>query len=526
MRFVRKIKFLLFAVSFTLLIAPVATAQEIPSLTWERGKSLNVVLGGSIDNLEWDVFLEDGKMIQIAFTKSRANSADFYVYTISLPKETPLGQYQVVARSDTEPPTIVAGVQVIDRFAYNITEIPRDLIFILTCLILVLSMQTSLRTWVRREVDEVEVSRTLEVTMRAKSPFGEITHSFLMQRVRWKIRWLAKDYYPANLKNQNPYFLALAPLFVLVVSLYLGVEKSLYPLSSHISLLSFAILASIALLDRYSAKLTVLGLASGFMIFNETLNFPTLLGFAIFLTSFLLPQYIGDLTREFLTQDSKQSSPHLRLADAAGALGVGLSIFWVYLLSESLRLSDSTDASRVTPIATLLALLYLYRVGYSARSASDSLSKNQNSLNLLPIVGLASVIGILLIGAAVVLVWTSSLVIAVLSALILLGSLLTIHFVPKSPLKPKVIFLRNKWTQLASIVTASLVLFFAVSQAPLVIQDRSNLLMVSSGIPVLFVSALVMLKSAHGVNRRSSFGLSDNQKSSAADSPTSSGGRN
>jgi len=527
MRFVRKNRVLFLAIGFLLLFTGRASAQEIPSLTWERGKSLNVVLGGSVDNLDWNVFLEDGGRTQIAFSRSRANDAGFYVYTISLPKEAPLGRYQIVARDDSQTPIVVAGVEVVDRFTYNINEIPRDLVFILISLIMVLGLQSNLRTWIRREIDEKEILDSFnnfgEESNYSRSNFLK---SFIAQRIRWKENWLGKDFLPPDLRIQNPYFLALAPLFALVFSLYLGVAKSIFPLSSTFSLLAFAILSVIAIFDRYSAKLSVIGLSIGFMVFNEILNFPTILSFAVFLTSLFVPQYVGDLSREFCIRNSKNLSVLEGVANTAGAFAAGLSIFWIYLLSESLRLSDSTDATKVTPLAILIALAYQFRVQRAGRRNTSLIHSSTDSLILMPTVRLSTALAIVSIGVGITLAWTGDLGVAISSSIVLLGSLITLHFGTRKSVRYKFSIIKKWWTQLLLIFIPVLILFYFVFQAPLVIQDRTNLLLVLSGVPVLLVSILNMLTNTHNELSKLSLNSRDSEDRPSEDSYLSSGRRN
>lgn len=488
MRFARKIRVIALAAFLLTTSSGAASAREIPTLTWERGKVQSVVLGGYVDNLNWDVLLEGEGLEPFSFRKSSKNDAGFYVYSISLPRDIKLGQYEVVARGMADESSVMAGVNVIDRFQYNIAEIPRDLLFILLGLIFVGSMQLTLRTWIRREISEAELLDANFSNLGSQSSIKSATISFMEQRVRWKEKWIGRDYLLCDQRVNNLTFLAIAPLISLVTSLFFGVEQSLFPLNSNFAVWVFTLLALVSLLDRYSAKLAILGMTSGFLIFNETLNFPTLLSFAAFLLCLFLPVYVGDLCREFSLREISRSSSQRHFADALGSLGVGISVFWTYLLSESLRFSDSTDASKVTLTSIVLAFGYLYRCQalYSSRALKGSSDVEQ--LKVRPVVSLPMAMGVLLASISVIFVWTANSLTSIASSILLSCGVITIHLAPKRRLWKSWIFLSRGWIQLLAVTIPTLTAFTSISGQPLVIQDRSELILVISGLPLFLVS--------------------------------------
>ena len=80
----------LFLVTF--IFTPLAKATDIPLLTWEKGKSQSVVLGGgSIDN-NWKVFLKSSNAELIELTPSISNQAGFIVYSLNVPRDISEGE--------------------------------------------------------------------------------------------------------------------------------------------------------------------------------------------------------------------------------------------------------------------------------------------------------------------------------------------------------------------------------------------------------------------------------------------------
>jgi hypothetical protein len=134
----------LFLVTF--IFTPLAKAADIPLLTWEKGKSQSVVLGGgSIDN-NWKVFLKSSNAELIELTPSISNQAGFIVYSLNVPRDISKGAYSVITKGDSSPETLVAAVEIVDMQRYEITRVPGDLLFFLLSLSLLFSALAALRS--------------------------------------------------------------------------------------------------------------------------------------------------------------------------------------------------------------------------------------------------------------------------------------------------------------------------------------------------------------------------------------------
>jgi hypothetical protein len=82
----------------TFIFTPLAIAADIPLLTWEKGKSQSVVLGGgNIDN-NWKVFLKSSDAKLIELTPSISNQAGFIVYSLNVPRDISEGAYSVITK--------------------------------------------------------------------------------------------------------------------------------------------------------------------------------------------------------------------------------------------------------------------------------------------------------------------------------------------------------------------------------------------------------------------------------------------
>jgi hypothetical protein len=106
-------------------------------LTWEQGKQQSITLGGSVATSNYKLVLTDGQNHQYPFTRSTLNSKGFYVYSINLPNNFPLGAWFVKVLE--APVSIIAGVKVVPQLIANPVQTPIKLEFILLVLAFVLA---------------------------------------------------------------------------------------------------------------------------------------------------------------------------------------------------------------------------------------------------------------------------------------------------------------------------------------------------------------------------------------------------
>lgn len=127
--------------------APIAAtyAADIPLLTWERGRIQEVVLGGGAFENNWSVQLEGMGIDPITFAKSNVNGDGYVVFSANLPKDLPLGGYSIVTSGKGSPSTVVAGVNVVEQVAYNVTNTPIDLTWIIAIFVFLTTVLSTLR---------------------------------------------------------------------------------------------------------------------------------------------------------------------------------------------------------------------------------------------------------------------------------------------------------------------------------------------------------------------------------------------
>lgn len=131
-----RIKLTALVVLLLAFFAPtVATAVDIPLLTWERGRIQEVVLGGGAYDNKWVVTLEGNGITPQTFTPSKPNPAGYIVYSLSLADDFPLGGYVINAVGKGAPITKVAAVSVIGALSYSVTQVPRDLAWLIAMIV-------------------------------------------------------------------------------------------------------------------------------------------------------------------------------------------------------------------------------------------------------------------------------------------------------------------------------------------------------------------------------------------------------
>jgi len=108
---------------FLFISLPKSWAIDIPLLTWERGKTQNIVVSGGASTSSFSVRLLSEKNAPVQFTPSKANKRGFVVYSGDLPENLPLGNYSIYVFGDaSKSGSLIAEVKVIGIEKYNILE--------------------------------------------------------------------------------------------------------------------------------------------------------------------------------------------------------------------------------------------------------------------------------------------------------------------------------------------------------------------------------------------------------------------
>ena len=128
----------------TLSMAP-AHAEDIPVLTWEKGKEHNIVLGGNSQVKNWKIQLTSTTGQTLDFKQSKLDPKGYVVFSVEIPDTYESGVYTVVTTGVGVPQKIVAGVKIVALTDYNLIQIPTKLILILLTLIFLVSTLSIMR---------------------------------------------------------------------------------------------------------------------------------------------------------------------------------------------------------------------------------------------------------------------------------------------------------------------------------------------------------------------------------------------
>ena len=178
---------------------------------------------------------------------------------------------------------------------------------------------------------------------------------------------------------------------------------------------------------------------------------------------------------------------------------MGLSVFWIYLLGESVIRASDTDASRITPIALVLALSQLLlSLRMSSRLTSGTDTESQVTLSLEPVISLPVTALISTLSFGVILSWTASLRIALFFSALILASLITIYLESSASLPWVIRYLKRKWLafHLAIVIIFTVLIIYLINRVPETVIDRSDLTLWFSPIPLFIFSILNLLSAA------------------------------
>ena len=218
---------------FTIALSPVASAADIPLLTWEKGKSQSVVLGGGGVDKDWKVFLKSSDSKLNELTPSLSNKAGFIVYSLNIPRDFPEGAYSVITKGASSPETFVAAVEIVEMQRYEITRVPGDLLFFLFSLALWFSALAALRGKKFRNVTFLTSTGPKERFLAGEPAEGFIEHAHQVnrfERLRINIyEQLPDSFFKYLLKSDSrglhlefPTLWSMLPGFAIAISATLG----------------------------------------------------------------------------------------------------------------------------------------------------------------------------------------------------------------------------------------------------------------------------------------------------------------
>jgi hypothetical protein len=156
---IRRSSLFLIALSILTLSSAQLAQADVPFLRWERGMVQQVVLGGEASKGVSKIELVGTGTAPLVFQQSDQTSDNFYVYTVMIPSDAPLGQYQVIA-TKSGLPSLIAGIELSGTTSYKVVRVPRDLLAIVGIFVFITAFASTLRS---RKYSELSFDSTQRI---------------------------------------------------------------------------------------------------------------------------------------------------------------------------------------------------------------------------------------------------------------------------------------------------------------------------------------------------------------------------
>ena len=312
---------------------PVASAADIPVLTWEKGKEHNIVLGGNGIVKDWKIQLKALGKAPLDFTKSRVDARGFVVFSVSIPDSYESGIYSVETNSTQEGGKVVAGVRIVEISDYNLIQIPTKLFIILFTLIVLISTLSILRM---QKYEKIEYLRA----KLAQAPAGPV--GFLYRFRISSIEEIHRSIFKFQLIREgellhkfSPAAWAVVPWVALAIGALVSANERLIQGVQLTPVLFYAGIAVIGLLDPFSGFMAGVGFAFIHCITGNVSSVRGVMSLVAISVGWFAPGLISSLYSDALNKDSYSLFLKRFVPDVlASAIG-GLVFFSAQLLTNS-----------------------------------------------------------------------------------------------------------------------------------------------------------------------------------------------
>ena len=500
-----------FAFLLITLLSPItsALAADIPLLTWEKGKSQSVVLGGGSVDKDWRVFLKSSDSKLLELTPSLSNKAGFIVYSLNLPRDISEGAYSVITKGTSSPETLVAAVAIVEMRRYEITRVPGDLLFFLLSLALWLSALAALRGKRFRQVTFVTSTGPKERYLAGEPAEEYIEHVHRLSRLE-KVRiriyeQLPDSFFKYLMKSDSrglhlefPILWSLLPGFAILISAGLGYLSRATLDFAGANLLLLLAITFIGSLDIYSGILGAftfvavrLWLLTDFSISSVT--FTMILSMIFFLPA-LISSYFAALIScaRFSTIQQAANSFIFQWLSPLAFLHIS------FLIQRSITGSaNSTFGIEAFLAAAILAgrqiESYLSSKGIKWRNRVRVVEEFE--INLGRLISPSFALSIFLMLVVIFYSWTLSFAVSIPISLAVASPLALLIVRPTlSNLKFLAKMRRNHLAEMALVITLSIVAFIGVNRMPFV-AGTGALQIILIGLSPVFIHALISFAS-------------------------------
>ncbi len=471
--------------------APVASAADIPVLTWEKGKEHNIVLGGNGIVNNWKIQLESLDNSPLVFKKSRVDDRGFVVYSVNIPDSFPSGIFNVVTTNAQEEGKVVAGVRIVEMSDYNLIQIPTKLFIILFTLIILISTLSMLRM---QKYEKIEYLRA-KLAQAPRGPAG-----FLYRFRDSSIEEIHRSIFKFQLIREgellhkfSPIAWAVVPWVALGLGALVSANERLIQGVQLTPVLIYAGIAVIGLLDPFSGFMAGVGFAVPHCLTGDVSSVRGVMSLVAIAAGWFAPGLISSLYSDALNKDSYPMLIKRFLPDVfASAIG-GLVFFSAQLLTNSFADYPVPITASGYLLPALFSCLVFVRIQGEKWLNKDLHQTGKNyqvRVLVLPrVVSPRTIVFAAAYFAAAIYVWTESWDFALKTAAILVVPMLLLMVRFENPVIPVLRkFQRHIFVEVTIIVALAYLVFNYIQSLPIEVTQKGR----------MFVSYTAVLLLIHG----------------------------
>ena len=398
-----------------ILSAPVASAADIPVLTWEKGKEHNIVLGGNGIVKNWKIQLTSPDGDPLDFSMSRKDARGYVVFSVNIPDGYPSGIYTIETNSSEDGTKPVAGVRIVEISDYNLIQIPTKLIVILITLITLMSTLSILRM---QKYERIEYLRG-KLAPAPGGPFG-ILYRFRESSIEEIHRSIFKFQLVREgelLHRFSPAAWALVPWLAMCVGAAVSAQERLLQGAQLTPIVLYTAIAVIGLIDPFSGFMAGVGFAVIHCVTGNVTSVSGVMSLVAISAGWFAPGLISSLYADAINKDSYSLFIKRFLPDVlASAIG-GLVFFSSQLLTNSFADHQGPISASGYWAPVIFTILIFTRITGEKYLNKDLHQTGQNyqirALVLPRIISPRTIIFAALYFAAALYVWTESLSFAI-----------------------------------------------------------------------------------------------------------------
>ena len=476
-------------IAFTTLSMAPAHAEDIPVLTWEKGKEHNIVLGGNSQVKNWKIQLTSTTGETLDFKQSKLDPKGYVVFSVQIPDSYASGVYTVVTTGVGVPDKIVAGVKIVALSDFNLIQIPTKLILILLTLIFLVSTLSIMRMQKYERIEYLRAKPTETLpgifNLFAKFRMGAIAE---LHKSLFKFQLVREG---ELIHKLSPITWATLPFATALLGGYIGLNGELILGVSLIPFALYALAEIIGVIDPFSGFTAALGFAFAQSISGNVTSVRSVMSLVAVGIGWVAPGILSSLYQDILNKDNYFHFAKKIVPDLVASVIGGLIFLVAQLLTNSFVDQVAPIAVSTYLIPMILSVVIFARINLYRYLVKDLHQAGENyQVRILVLPRVLSPRTITFAGlylAGTVYVWTQSLQFALVSSILLSTPLALLMVRFDSPvIKAFKDAQRYILVEMVVIATISFISFFYIQSLPLEVTAKGKLLILSTAI-ILFI---------------------------------------